>query len=64
VKALHAHPEMYTTWSLEILERPWHVTEQSIRPDHRMTGHTGFLVFSRRSARWAVEEGASHESKS
>ncbi len=64
VKALHAHPEMYTTWSLEILERPWYVTEQSIRPDHRMTGHTGFLVFSRRSARWAVEEGASHESKS
>ena len=33
------------------LERPWYVTEESIRPDHRMTGHTGFLVFSRRSAR-------------
>jgi tRNA (adenine57-N1/adenine58-N1)-methyltransferase catalytic subunit len=64
VKALRAHPEMYTTWSLEILERPWYVTEESIRPDHRMTGHTGFLVFSRRSARWAVEDGASLSSPS
>lgn len=59
VIALRAHPSMYTTWTLEILERPWHVTEESIRPDHRMTGHTGFLVFSRRSARWAAEDGAS-----
>ena len=62
VKALRAHPAMYTTWSLEILERPWYVTEESIRPDHRMTGHTGFLVFSRRSARWAPEDGASRDS--
>ncbi|MAD61657.1 MAG: tRNA (adenine-N1)-methyltransferase [Myxococcales bacterium] len=62
VKALRAHPAMYTTWSLEILERPWYVTEESIRPDHRMTGHTGFLVFSRRSARWAPEDGASKDS--
>ena len=61
VKALRAHPAMYTTWSLEILERPWYVTEESIRPDHRMTGHTGFLVFSRRSARWAPEDGASKD---
>jgi len=59
VKALREHPEMYTTWTLEMLERPWHVTEDSVRPEHKMTGHTGFLVFSRRSARWAKEEGAS-----
>ena len=59
VKALRAHPAMYTTWSLELLERSWYVTEDSIRPDHRMTGHTGFLVFSRRSARWNKEDGAS-----
>lgn len=57
--ALRANPHFYTTWVLEILERPWHVTEESIRPEHRMTGHTGFLVFSRRSARWKAEEGAS-----
>ena len=58
VKSLRDHPEMYMTWSLELLERPWHVTEDSSRPDHRMVGHTGFLVFSRRSARWAREDGA------
>lgn len=61
VKALRAHPAMYTTWTIEILERPWYVTEDSIRPDHRMTAHTGFLVFSRRSARWAPEDGASKD---
>ena len=60
IKALRAHPAMYTTWSLEILERPWYVTEESIRPDHRMTGHTGFLVFSRRSARWEEKDESSH----
>lgn len=59
VKALRGHPEMYTTWSLETLERPWHVTEDSARPEQRMVAHTGFLVFSRRSARWAPEDGAS-----
>ena len=63
VKALRAHPAMYTTWSLEILERPWYVTEESIRPDHRMTAHTGFLVFSRRSARWLDKDGASKTKK-
>ena len=59
VKTLRDHPEMYTTWTLETLERPWHVTEDSVRPEHKMTAHTGFLVFSRRSARWAKEDGAS-----
>lgn len=61
VKALRDHPEMYTTWTLEMLERPWHVTEDSVRPEHKMTAHTGFLVFSRRSARWAPEDGASYQ---
>ena len=37
--------------SLEIILRNWHVTGRSIRPDHRMLGHTGFLVFARRKAR-------------
>ncbi|MEE2756150.1 MAG: tRNA (adenine-N1)-methyltransferase [Myxococcota bacterium] len=59
VKALRAEPSMYTTWTLETLERPWHATEDSLRPEQRMVAHTGFLVFSRRSARWAPEDGAS-----
>jgi tRNA (adenine57-N1/adenine58-N1)-methyltransferase len=54
--ALREAPEMYTSWCIEILERPWHVTEDSVRPEQRMVAHTGFLVFSRRSARWDSEE--------
>ena len=30
--------------------RSWHVEELSVRPDHRMIGHTGFLVVARRLA--------------
>lgn len=31
----------------EILERRWHVRGQSVRPDHRMVAHTGFLTSAR-----------------
>ena len=33
-----------------MLKRGWHVTERSVRPDHRMVGHTGFLTIARREA--------------
>lgn len=36
--------------SFEVLRRTWHVTERSVRPDHRMVGHTGFLCVARRLA--------------
>ena len=29
--------------TFETLKRGWHVTGRSVRPDHRMVGHTGFL---------------------
>jgi len=29
---------------LETLLRTWHVTERSVRPDHRMVAHSGFLT--------------------
>ena len=32
----------------EILRRTWHVEARSVRPDHRMVGHTGFLTTARR----------------
>lgn len=35
--------------TFETLRRSWHVTERSVRPDHRMVGHTGFLTVARRS---------------
>jgi len=34
--------------ALETLARYWHVKERSVRPQHRMVAHTGFLVFARR----------------
>jgi len=36
--------------ALESLQRFWHVTERSVRPQHRMVAHTGFLVVARRLA--------------
>jgi tRNA (adenine57-N1/adenine58-N1)-methyltransferase len=34
----------------ETIHRGWHVEGLAVRPDHRMVGHTGFLIFSRRLA--------------
>lgn len=31
----------------EILRRTWHVEGQSVRPDHRMVAHTGFITSAR-----------------
>jgi tRNA (adenine57-N1/adenine58-N1)-methyltransferase len=36
--------------TFEILRRSWHVTETSVRPDHRMVAHTGFVTVARRVA--------------
>jgi tRNA (adenine57-N1/adenine58-N1)-methyltransferase len=36
--------------TIEVLQRSWHVEGQSVRPDHRMVAHTGFLTAARRSA--------------
>lgn len=37
--------------TFEVLERSWHVEPNSVRPDHRMVAHTGFLTIMRRLAR-------------
>jgi tRNA (adenine57-N1/adenine58-N1)-methyltransferase catalytic subunit len=34
--------------TFETLHRTWHVTERSVRPDHRMVAHTGFITILRR----------------
>lgn len=31
----------------EVLHRGWHIEGQSVRPDHRMVAHTGFLTSAR-----------------
>jgi tRNA (adenine57-N1/adenine58-N1)-methyltransferase len=33
--------------TIEVLQRSWHVKGQSVRPDHRMVAHTGFLTAAR-----------------
>ncbi|HEY2775454.1 MAG TPA: class I SAM-dependent methyltransferase [Candidatus Binatia bacterium] len=37
--------------TFEVLERRWHIDAVSMRPDHRMVAHTGFLTVMRRLAR-------------
>jgi tRNA (adenine57-N1/adenine58-N1)-methyltransferase len=50
VDALRAHGGYAAVEMLETLARFWHVRERSLRPEHRMVAHTGFLVFARRLA--------------
>lgn len=33
--------------TVEVLNRTWHIDGQSVRPDHRMVAHTGFLSHGR-----------------
>ena len=37
--------------TFEVLHRSWHVTQRSVRPDHRMVAHTGFITVARRAPR-------------
>ncbi len=45
-EALH-HSGFGMEETLEVLHRTWHVDGQSVRPDHRMVAHTGFLTSAR-----------------
>ena len=45
-EALAAAPFIQTT-TIEVLHRSWHIEGQSVRPDHRMVAHTGFLTSAR-----------------
>jgi tRNA (adenine57-N1/adenine58-N1)-methyltransferase len=35
--------------TFEVLSRSWHVTQRSVRPDHRMVAHTGFITVGRKT---------------
>lgn len=37
--------------TVEVLRRTWHIEKRSVRPDHRMVAHTGFLTTARRLVR-------------
>jgi tRNA (adenine57-N1/adenine58-N1)-methyltransferase len=49
-EALRSHGSFTEPASSETIVRTWHVDALAVRPDHRMIGHTGFLVVSRRLA--------------
>jgi tRNA (adenine57-N1/adenine58-N1)-methyltransferase len=36
--------------TLESLMRFWHIKDMSMRPEHRMVAHTGFITVARRLA--------------
>ncbi len=50
VETIRAHGEFTEPQPWETLVRDWHVEGLSIRPGHKMNGHTGFLVTARRMA--------------
>ena len=50
VETLRVHTGFTEPHSWETLVRSWHVEGLAVRPDHKMNGHTGFLVTARRLA--------------
>lgn len=50
VEAIRDHGGFTEPQAWESMIRTWHVEGLAVRPDHRMIGHTGFLVTSRRLA--------------
>jgi tRNA (adenine57-N1/adenine58-N1)-methyltransferase len=50
VETLRGHGAFGEPASWESMVRGWHVEGLAVRPEHRMVGHTGFLVTARRLA--------------
>ena len=50
VDDLRAHPCFTSIEVMENLLRFWHVEGLSVRPEHRMVAHTGFIMIARRTA--------------
>jgi tRNA (adenine57-N1/adenine58-N1)-methyltransferase catalytic subunit len=49
VEALRGAGRFGLVETSEAIIRPWHVEGLAVRPEHRMVGHTGFLVSARRT---------------
>ena len=47
-QALREHRTFGLVETVEVLLRPWSVSGRSIRPSHRMVGHTGFITTARK----------------
>ena len=48
VDSLRNHGGFGCIETIESLVRPWHIQGMSVRPEHRMVAHTGFLTVARR----------------
>jgi tRNA (adenine57-N1/adenine58-N1)-methyltransferase len=49
-EALREHGTFTEPSAWESLVRGWHLEGLAVRPEHRMIGHTGFLISARRLA--------------
>ena len=47
-EALHRDGRFSQIETIETLLRSWHIEGMSVRPDHRMVAHTGFITTARR----------------
>jgi tRNA (adenine57-N1/adenine58-N1)-methyltransferase len=54
VEAIRGHGGFDEPAAWESLTRGWHADGLAVRPEHRMVGHTGFLVTARRLAEGVV----------
>ena len=62
VEALEADTRFQLIDTVEVLVRPWHVSQRSVRPAHRMVAHTGFITTARRCAPLPIAQTtAAHE---
>ena len=50
VRTLRAQRAFSMVETMEIMMRQWNVSGRSVRPSHRMVGHTGFIVIARRTS--------------
>ncbi len=50
VDELRSHTDFTAIEVMENLLRFWHVKDLSVRPEHRMVAHTGFILIARRTA--------------
>lgn len=54
VESIRGHGAFNEPAAWETLTRGWHADGLAVRPEHRMVGHTGFLVMARRLAEGTV----------
>jgi tRNA (adenine57-N1/adenine58-N1)-methyltransferase catalytic subunit len=56
VDGLRDHGSFAAIQSFETLVRFWHIKNLSVRPEHRMIGHTGFIVVARRVSESSMQK--------